>query len=184
MVVPFVECENPSATFNVEIDWEAVESGECNTVLLYDAKGNEVDKLNIKTGGSGLRYFIYNGFVYGIYAYNAPKFTELNKSKGHISGNMLALSMMAHGISRCGIYFELTKRGGFTGVDDAKVLCRITEKHHKVHNNHKIELEPAFEQDRKAYTNATVYLSDLASIIDGRDEEIAVDLETAMRKER
>lgn len=182
MVVPYIDCENPEATFKAEVNWDKLESGESNTIIIYDAKGNEANKLNIKTGGSGLKYFIYNGFVYGIYAYDAPKFTELNKSKGHIFGDTLALSIMAYGISRCGFYFELTKRGGFTGVDDARVLCRITEKHHKIHDNHKIELEPALEEDRKRYTNATLYLSDLASMIDGRDEEIAVDLESTMKK--
>lgn len=182
MVVPYIDCENPEVTFKAEVNWDKLESGESNTIIIYDANGNDETTLTIKTGKSGMKYFIYKGFVYGIYAFDAPKFSELGASKGYISGDTLALSIMAYGVSRCGFYFEITKKNGFTGVDDDVVLCRITEKHHKIHDNHKIELEPALEEDRKRYTNATLYLSDLASMISNRNERIAVDLDSAMEK--
>lgn len=184
MVVKYADCENPNSSFALEVDWDAVEHNPECEVILYDTKGAEADRLMVKTGGSGIKYFILGAYVYGIYNFEAILFTEIGKQKKHIFGGDLTLSIMKYGVDRCGIYFDLTRKGGFTGVHNDRVLCKITEKQHKVSDNNTIELEPAFESDRKRFENAVVNVHDLASIIDNSIEPVAVDLEYEMSKRK
>lgn len=100
-------------------------------------------------------------------------FEDINTTNGYLSGDQVALSMMAHGIQNVGVYMEIPcfdyiiPELGFGIVGDRKkmMLCKVTEKSYKVCEGYKIELEPALEIYRKVFPSQRFYLDDFAKMV-------------------
>lgn len=118
-------------------------------------------------------YFMYGAERVYVDSFIHIPFESINTTNGHLNGDQVALSMMAHGIQNVGVYMEIPcfdyiiPELGFGIIGDKKkmMLCRVTEKSYKVCEGYKIELEPALEIYRKVFPSQRFYIDDFAKMV-------------------
>lgn len=186
--------ETYGGVIEVRVDFEELNPRNRHAVTIKDVYGN-IEYLPLYTdtsrGTRNWRYFFKYGNerIYVDEFLHVP-FERINNTNGLLDGRVVALSMLSHGIENVGVYMELPcfdyivpQLGiGILGDKRKMVLCKVTERSHKVCQNYKVELTPAIPVYQKFIPNQRFFMEDFAQGIRSGNI-VLVDLKKALAEE-